>query len=156
LPWDVGRALLQIEESVHYNLNNTESEGEWLAMDMTGRGTIRFDEDQHVVLTPFYHQLHCVHSLRDALLNKPGLTLGHVQHCANYLRQGALCRADLTLEPGDFAEKDFEWDRKGALHVCRDWSQLYAEYERNWKQWVAFWLENHIERSADIFLFLEI
>ncbi|KAH9053135.1 hypothetical protein EDB87DRAFT_1569667, partial [Lactarius vividus] len=35
----------------------------------------------------------------------------HEQHCLNYLRQKELCHPDLTLEPIDFATREFEVDR---------------------------------------------
>ena len=51
--------------------------------------------------------------------------MGHVWHCLNYIRQNVLCSPDLSLEPGDFEERNFEVDRNNGIHVCRDWDQIY-------------------------------
>ncbi|KAH9014602.1 hypothetical protein EDB83DRAFT_2321483 [Lactarius deliciosus] len=45
--------------------------------------------------------------------------LPHHQHFLNYLRQKPLCHPDLTLEPGDFATRDFEEVRVGQTHVSQ-------------------------------------
>ena len=47
------------------------------------------------------------------------------QHCLNYLRQQALCHLDLTLEPGDFATRDFDVDRVWETHVCYDFEAVW-------------------------------
>lgn len=39
---------------------------------------------------------------------------------------------NLTLEPADVLERDFEAHRTGATHVCKDWRQYYEEIEKNW------------------------
>jgi len=151
-PIVIGKALLQVEDSVHFAVNNRESEREWLAIEMSGKGPVRFDEEKHVVLPSFFHQIHCLQTFRDELANRSSQNLAHLQHCANYLRQSALCRTDLTLEPGDFAQRDFEFDRKGAVHLCRDWSRVYNEAENNWGEWVAFWLDNNLSRFVNLFV----
>lgn len=61
---------------------------------------------------------------------------GHTHHCLNYLRQTTLCSADLTLEPGDFVTRNFETDRVGALHTCRDWSAAYNMMKERWELWL--------------------
>lgn len=47
-----------------------------------------------------------------------------------------LCHPDLTLEPFDPLERDFEVERVGATHVCRDWTAVLENLDRNWDEWV--------------------
>ncbi|KAF9522772.1 hypothetical protein CPB83DRAFT_911110 [Crepidotus variabilis] len=149
-PFKVNKALMQIEESVHYAFNNTESDAEWLTLKHSQQGLFRIDEAKHTVVPPFIHQLHCLHLIRELFLQKPSAfeLKGHDQHCLNTLRQWAQCRSDLTLERAgvDLEERDFETDRAGGIHVCRDWTQILEEGDRNWDDWATFWHENHLEQ----------
>nr|GAT49483.1 predicted protein [Mycena chlorophos] len=89
-------------------------------------------------------QLHCLQTFRDTLVDlNPALSWGHLRHCVNYLRQRALCQADLTLEPGDFTKRDFTYDRTGATHTCGNWNALISKVDDNWNNWVEFWQEFH-------------
>ncbi|KAK0466169.1 uncharacterized protein EV420DRAFT_1510297 [Desarmillaria tabescens] len=47
------------------------------------------------------------------------------------IRQMILCNPDLTLEPADMLTRNYEIKRVGATHVCKDWSRVYEEMERN-------------------------
>ncbi len=82
-----------------------------------------------------FHELHCLRVLNFAFDRSHKATGDHVHHCLNYLRQMALCSADVTLEPGDFTKRNFDGSRTGSVHVCRDWSALYDAMEENWDQW---------------------
>jgi hypothetical protein len=37
----------------------------------------------------------------------------------------SLCASDLTLEPGDFRQRNFSADPFGATHECVDWTPAY-------------------------------
>ena len=63
-------------------------------------------------------------------------TPGHIGHCLSYLRQNALCGADLALEPGNFEERDFEIDRVGATHTCKQWTGVYSTMNANHDYWI--------------------
>lgn len=76
------------------------------------------------------HELHCIGTLRDAMVEPKGeygfnVTI-HAQHCLNYIRQWIMCSPDLTLEPFDPLKRNFALDKRGATHVCRDWTAVYA------------------------------
>ena len=81
----------------------------------------------------------------------------HHQHCLNYLRQQALCHPDLTLEPGDFAaaktmpRRDFEVDRVGETHVCRDFDAAWDYNTERWLEWYDFLKDGRI--TSECFLF---
>lgn len=138
---------LSVEESVHYALDAPETFEEWaqLQQRIPGRGSVRIGSSHRSFILPMFHELHCIENLRDEVLGK-GINRdknmagwGHVQHCANYLRQWTLCRADLTLERGDFAERNYTWDRQGATHQCRDWRAVFGAVHSDWESWVGYW-----------------
>ncbi len=80
------------------------------------------------VLT-FYHQLHCIVELKEALMNRNDTlaTEEHITHCLQYLRQTLLCQGNDKLEEGDFLERHFETDRLGTEMECYDWENVYQE-----------------------------
>ena len=126
-------------------MNHTESDAEWNILDEVKHPFL--DENKHTSSIPFFHQLHCVWIFRQILLRRPvPRKIHHAQHCANLLRQWALCAADLTLEPGDFTQRDFEIERLGAVHVCQDWAQIQEEVDENWQDWLAYYYDNHVYR----------
>ncbi|PBK62188.1 hypothetical protein ARMSODRAFT_1025108 [Armillaria solidipes] len=91
--------------------------------------------DSRLFMVEMFHELHCLRVLNFAFDRSPMARVDHVHHCLNYLRQMALCSADVTLEPDDFIERNFEGSRTGSVHVCHDWSALYDAMEENWVQW---------------------
>ncbi|EFX02976.1 hypothetical protein CMQ_2905 [Grosmannia clavigera kw1407] len=92
--------------------------------------------------TTMTHQLHCVFVLGrifNALESNNGSSLPedyqtHVLHCLDYMRQGAMCAADLTLEAhtpmdgSDNGPTDGGWS---GHHVCKDYGEVvhYLEYQ---------------------------
>ena len=145
--WDIriSDVLLQVEESVHYKVALPESRKEWRHLEDTrSKSSVRLNGSTHqAAIVSLFHQVHCVKEFRSLFLrrkqdSKPDL-IAHINHCANYLRQWALCDADLTLEPGDFTERDFESDRIGQVHECRNWNEVYTRIDVNWEAWVHTW-----------------
>jgi len=81
--------------------------------------------------------LHCLDMFRQSVGKHTWTT--HTVQCLSYLRQGALCAADLHLEPiegedGDYGDGIGEMgERLGksdGLHRCRDWTEVYEEEAR--------------------------
>ncbi|KAF8520737.1 hypothetical protein BU17DRAFT_46394 [Hysterangium stoloniferum] len=137
--YDDPRVLLRTEETTHYNASYPESEEEWLAGFPAGTGTYRLKShsDNRSVFTAMHHQLHCVQTLGKQLLHTNRPYWPHIQKCFNFLRQMALCRPDLTLEPGDFVKRNFTVQRMGALHVCRNWEHVRSTLTNDWEAWDA-------------------
>ncbi|KAJ3556369.1 hypothetical protein NM688_g2070 [Phlebia brevispora] len=97
------------------------------------------DPTKHVVILTVFHQLHCVNVLRkvfrsdyyaDPVTGDIGSMLHadiplHVTHCLDFLRQGAMCAADLSPIP-------FIWDDEvqdaipnpDIVHTCRKWENV--------------------------------
>ncbi|KAJ6617496.1 hypothetical protein B0H10DRAFT_1304391 [Mycena sp. CBHHK59/15] len=138
-----------VEESVHYSLSPAaEAKAEWYTAFPDGVGTVRLGPHHRAFFVSMYHEIHCLQQFRDILVEQdvqysnPKFR-GHLHHCLNYLRERALCQADLTLEPGDFTTRNFAEDRIGATHICRDWTAVIEKVDANWSDWVSVWKEFH-------------
>lgn len=135
---------MAVEESVHYPLVAPEAMSEWLETSPgTYGGNIRLGPDNRAFFVSMFHQLHCLRYFRTVLVGDDPVG-PHLQHCFNLLRQWILCHADLTLEPGDFTERDFQRDRQGATHKCRDWEVAYDVVERDTVRWFKYRVENNM------------
>ncbi|KAK0214240.1 hypothetical protein EDD85DRAFT_943265 [Armillaria nabsnona] len=97
-----------------------------------GMGFTHLGPDNRLFLAEMFHELHCMRMLNLAFARSRVASEAHNHHCLNYLRQQALCSADLTLEPGDFMERDFVLSRTGSMHVCHDWSAVYSIMADTW------------------------
>jgi len=137
-----------IEESVHYSITNPEAMDEWLYNSPFGTGSVRVGPNNRGFFISMFHKLHCLRLMRTALASepKPGM-VEHSFHCLNYLRESALCASDTTLEPGDFMQREFTFDRIGAAHVCRDWDAVYEEVRINWLEWYLYLQDRNISRQ---------
>ncbi|KAF9467895.1 hypothetical protein BDZ94DRAFT_1155206, partial [Collybia nuda] len=128
--------LLRVEESNHYPLHGNASDDLWFSPTSAGWGYTHLGPEDRNFMVTVFHELHCLRVLNFAIGDS--VNLGHVHHCLNYFRQATLCSADLTLEPGDFVTRNFETDRVGALHTCKDWSVVYDLMQERWDHWVEF------------------
>ena len=120
---------MTVEESTHYGITDPEAEEEWLWTATAGDGHVRIGEENRMFAVAMFHQLHCLRRIRSTLVegwgNIPEGRKRHMLHCFNYLRQWTLCDADVTLEKGDFAKRNFTAERRGATHTCIDWLPAY-------------------------------
>lgn len=125
------------EESVHYPLLGYASDSEWFSLAHLGgaSGYVRLGPKDRTFVVSMFHQMHCLRVLNLAFTKAKLATPGHLHHCLNYLRQGALCHADISLEPGDFEQRNFTRQRTGATHTCKDWSKVYPIVEQNFSRW---------------------
>ena len=139
-----------VEESVHYVAGAPGAEDEWLYERGFGfDGAGRIGADNRTFAVSLYHQEHCLFYLHSQLTNRTSMDrFPHHQHCLNYLRQQALCHPDLTLEPGDFAARDFEVDRVGQTHTCRDFETAWDYNARNWLDWYYFLKETRLSSKS--------
>ncbi|KAF8832896.1 uncharacterized protein C8R40DRAFT_1137553 [Lentinula edodes] len=145
-----------IGETVHYRLDHTEeSDVQWRKLLPNGGHLIHIQESKDAELQTFtvtlFHQLDCLDILRreylqlyqgaytgnseqrftdDYLARKD--TGGLVQHCFHYLRQSILCNIDSGLESTEDADGLVT---RGYDTICRDWTKLYEEAERNFEDY---------------------
>ncbi|EJU03324.1 hypothetical protein DACRYDRAFT_65535 [Dacryopinax primogenitus] len=139
---DLGEPVaLTVDDAEHFQLAAPEAMSEWNSIFPPGRGFIHLGPNKRRFGTSMFHQIHCLDMIRTALLS--GSTTDHIHHCFSYLRQMALCHADLTLEEGVPAlgldpTGELPVDGLGMTHTCRDWSKAYTyltdEYF-NYKEW---------------------
>lgn len=132
-----------VEESVRYSLTNPEAELEWIWTGPIGDHAIRLGEGQRGFELSMFHQMHCLRLIRRPLESGRYHSLtpseqSHVHHCFNYLRQWTLCSADVTLEPGDFTQRNFTMERVGATHTCWDWKPVYDMVNTAWVAWEEY------------------
>ncbi|KAL4249026.1 ustYa family protein [Abortiporus biennis] len=140
---------MTVEESVHFGLSGDQADADWLTNSPRGAGHMHFAEISRMMSPSMFHEMHCIRTIRYTLASgrREGLiaSLGHVDHCFDYLRRAILCSADLTLEPGDALERDFTLDRVGMTHECHDWRAMYAVAEANHDIW-----EDHLRKVLNI------
>ncbi|KAF9000120.1 hypothetical protein BDQ17DRAFT_1327939 [Cyathus striatus] len=140
-PHPLESILLQVEESNRYRAQGLQSDPEWFSLTTSSIGYVRLGDPKRMFMVTMFHEFHCLRMLNLAFepTAKPGtpeyIPSDHLRHCLDYLRQMVLCSADMTLEEGDFTEREFDSDRLGAVHVCKDWSAVYGVMEENWREW---------------------
>lgn len=136
-----------LEDSPHYALNSSDADAEWQSIYPGGQqGFVHLGPNKRFFSLSLYHQIHCLESLRNAILNRghhahdaaDGMRkrdVEHSAHCLNYLRQTIMCNADLTLEPEVVEGTQDVGEGLAAVHVCRDWSKIHEFARQNWEDW---------------------
>jgi hypothetical protein len=133
---DASEVLLTVEESVHYALLGQDSDDEWNAASPVGKGFVRLGPQDRIFAISMFHELHCLRMINLGLHGDAMVSPAHLKHCLGKLRQGILCGSDLTLEPGDFEEREYKAGDIGATHVCKDWSLIYPVVDVNYRRWL--------------------
>ena len=154
LPVERPKVRITVEESVHFALANPESAHEYLWTAPYGDNHIRLGPDMRAFAVAMFHQLHCLRGTQAALKMgwgkmRPGAQ-EHLHHCFNYIRQWTLCDADLTLEPGDFAQRNFTTERVGATHTCTDWQPIYDMVNDRWFKWEDYRVAHGVPQSEEL------
>ncbi|KAL6303285.1 hypothetical protein BKA93DRAFT_719827, partial [Sparassis latifolia] len=152
LPLDISPAALVVNTTHRYGLT---ADDDWGTIFPNGNGWVRLGPDGRAFAVSMYHQLHCLDAIRAEAraVNhgdptrpaNPNHSMGedayaHADHCFNYLRQGLLCAADLTLEASEVKRRpDGALDNGasgiGMVHQCKDWTQVRAFLEETHKRW---------------------
>lgn len=128
--------LLVVENPAHYPIAGLDAREEWAANTPKGFGYMRLGPEGRAFAVSMFHQLHCLRLMRFALAGDyRDQTFAHFGHCLNYLRQLILCNPDLTLEPYDVLEGEYDVKQDASTHVCQDWRQVYDAMASNWDNW---------------------
>ncbi|KAF4615776.1 hypothetical protein D9613_012369 [Agrocybe pediades] len=118
---------------------------EWDMIYPPGKGFVKISGSYY--LMAMYHQMHCVNAFRRTVeeyregSNITSSREKHLIHCLEYLRQAVLCNADTSLEgPAGLrhtvgGETVHAVTGGGAIHECRDWTQVYDWVESNYEEW---------------------
>ena len=133
---------MSYENTIHYAPNTSLGEIEWNYTLPRGGAVVHLGPDCRPFTVSMFHQLRCLNIVRAAIIKSHDgdpLDLQRrklVDHCMNYLRQMILCRMDTTLEPlrAIHTRGVAVWD---ITHVCKDWSMVYKEAERNYNEFLS-------------------
>ncbi|KAJ7574919.1 hypothetical protein C8J56DRAFT_802349, partial [Mycena floridula] len=145
LPGDYSATVqMVVQDSDQYRYPNPGVKDEWYDGLPYGAGVVQTSGP--TLFISMVHQYHCIETFGQKMTRiDKAKDWSHMQHCLNYIREMALCNPDLTLEPGDFAGRNFSAERVSAVHVCRDLGPVYEKLERNWLEWVDFRDSQNIE-----------
>jgi len=96
---------------------------------------------KRMFVVTMFHELHCLRMLNRGYGPRGAVSEGHLKHCLHYIRQMALCDADMTPEPAGWEEKwavedDTGLDREGATHICKDFQSVFDGLQNNWAEWL--------------------
>ncbi|OJJ45972.1 hypothetical protein ASPZODRAFT_97397 [Penicilliopsis zonata CBS 506.65] len=138
------------DDPSHYGMEGVTATAEWNAIRPPGKGFVFLGEEHFAFDVSMWHQMHCLNHIRAVLVNGDDGS-DHTAHCFHYLRQGILCAADTTLEPGgtsmELANGDKVAAGGGTVHTCRDWTQVYEWLESQHKEWTPDMYERIKEAS---------
>ncbi|TCD64210.1 hypothetical protein EIP91_004444 [Steccherinum ochraceum] len=133
---------MTFQESTRFTLTDDTSKPNWetLFTNQFGIGFQHLGPFHYRYISAAYHSLHCVFSMAEDF-DKPDHIAHpshHFIHCLMYMRQIFLCHADMTLESGDFMNKNFTLDRTGVTRECRDWSTVARWVDENFEEWATY------------------
>ncbi|KAL6702402.1 hypothetical protein ACN47E_002195 [Coniothyrium glycines] len=131
------QAVFQDDPS-HYALEGIPAWAEWNAIRPPGSGYAFLGEEHFAFGVSMWHQIHCLNHIRTMLIHGDDGS-NHTEHCFHYLRQGILCAADTTIEPGGVAMRKENGEASHpvvrAVHTCRDWRQVHDWLESEHENW---------------------
>ncbi|KAF4553427.1 Hypothetical protein D9617_7g031550 [Elsinoe fawcettii] len=151
------------KEEVFANNTAPGSDEAWSGLMPKGDGFVVVDHPEQYQLQPgkpssegqlyditLFHQLHCLRHIRVYLYTIVEVAKTaqnnsevaeiflkhqdpHVHHCFDYIRQGLMCNADLTVEwPKEEPDGGrFSVDGWGISHQCKSWEAIQAYMEEN-------------------------
>lgn len=126
------------DDPSHYAMTGLPAWAEWNAIRPPGKGFTFLGDEYYAFGVSMWHQMHCLNHIRAALVNGDDGS-DHTAHCFHYLRQGILCAADTTLEPGGTGMVVESGDKVatgvGVTHTCRDWRQVHDWMEEKHAGW---------------------
>lgn len=138
------------DDPSHYGLEGISALAEWNSIRPPGSGFVFLGQEHFAFGVSMWHQMHCLNHIRSTLVNGDDGS-DHTEHCFHYLRQGILCAADTTLEPGGVgmlkANGDVSAPVLGTVHTCRDWRQVYDWLGREHEKWTPEMYERLKEAS---------
>ncbi|KAK0205252.1 hypothetical protein DFS33DRAFT_747993 [Desarmillaria ectypa] len=131
---------MRIVDSAYYDIDTEEGAQEWAQLLPAHGHTIHIVDEYgvpHVHTVSLFHSLKCLDIFRQQFITTPVQTPSPplIRHCLQYLRLTLLCQPHIWLEPvrnlEGHAVRDYD-------AVCRDWTLIYSEAERNqrsYKNW---------------------
>jgi len=134
----LGEISMTIEESLRFRLQDDPSIAQsWVSSLPQGIGFVRLGPEKRAFAISMFHELHCLLEIHQVIVQRAGPNK-HVQHCLNYIRQGVLCSADLTLEPINYLTHNFTSHSVIGDRACKDWRAAHKFAEDNSREWDDF------------------
>ncbi|KAH9834559.1 uncharacterized protein C8Q71DRAFT_147194 [Rhodofomes roseus] len=140
-----GPVGMHIDFTTHYRFDTAEGAAEFAALLPSSGHLVYLDEPTGSPTTSagpkaytvtLFHQMKCLDVVRAQYADPSDARLPLTNHCLNYLRQTVLCRPNIKVEPAVNSEGTAV---RGYDAVCRDWTRVYEEAERNvgaYRAWV--------------------
>ncbi|KAJ7609356.1 hypothetical protein DFH06DRAFT_187600 [Mycena polygramma] len=122
---------MHFSASSHYQVDAPDSDLEYENLLPTGGHIVHVGNRPYTVT--LFHQMKCLDILRRQYLSqKPPSPL--TRHCLLYLRQTIICQSNPRIESvrNTVGSANRRYDG-----VCRDWTLLYDEAERNHRQYIT-------------------
>ena len=141
---------MRVDYTSHYQYDTAEGAAEFAALLPPTGHLVYLDEpstsgphNPKAYTVTLFHQMKCLDVIREQYANPSDARLPLTNHCLNYLRQTVLCRPNIGVEPAKNSEGTAV---RGYDAVCRDWTKVYEEAERNV---AAYWAwRNDTARDA--------
>ncbi|KJA25157.1 hypothetical protein HYPSUDRAFT_161330 [Hypholoma sublateritium FD-334 SS-4] len=114
------------ENSVHFTFDSVMSEAEWESQ-VPHRGLIQLGKYRQTFSISMFHQLRCISLVRSDIIKRRSSNYTTnisplTGHCLNYLRQMALCRADIDLESVLLVPNP---EAHPSKYRCTNWNLIY-------------------------------
>ncbi|KAF2114303.1 hypothetical protein BDV96DRAFT_600289 [Lophiotrema nucula] len=134
-------------DSTSYDLGNIALSDDYAkSMGLPRAQRFPWDDSKGIYLINAYHNIHCVHTIRTALVEfrdgkEQSSAWGHIAHCLLVLRDEAMCNADDVPRYTGFQKNSKSG--QGQYRMCRDFSKL-----EDWaRQHTACW--RHVGEMHD-------
>lgn len=140
---------MRIVDSAYYDIDTEQGAQEWAQLLPANGHTVHIaDEDgvPHVHTVSLFHSLKCLDIVRRQFITTPVQTPPPIliRHCLQYLRLTFLCQPSLWLEPAHDLEGHVVRDYDA---VCRDWTLIYSEAERNQRSY-NYWAKMNTNSTS--------
>lgn len=146
---DAPLVAMNIFDTVHYPLDQS-GVPQYSQLMPSGGHVVHISDLSNQKSSPeaytvtLFHQLKCLDIIHHNYINdaSPSPLLSH---CMNYLRQTVLCHPDTRIE--SVKSKAGKSSRQYET-VCRDWSVVYEEAERNFESYTRVWKHYFVLRTV--------
>ncbi|KAH9914383.1 uncharacterized protein BXZ73DRAFT_55016 [Epithele typhae] len=136
------RVAMNLEDSVHFARGAPNASLAWMYSISPTRslqGDVHYGSADRGLNALVFHELHCLNWVRLALEEEgvpaPGLEEWHMTHCLNMVKDFTLCAADIELERGHIAGRNFDVEKDGGERSCMDVEGLYGYMQEQWEEW---------------------
>ncbi|KAF8155880.1 hypothetical protein B0H34DRAFT_798974 [Crassisporium funariophilum] len=138
-PARVSPVAMIVDTTAHYQLDAEDSSEEFFSLLPSGGHAVYVADEsgnpkKHTVT--LFHQLKCLDIIRREYIRDPPRPVPmDTQHCMNYLHQTLLCNLNTGVES---TKNALATASRSYQSVCKDWTEVYKEAERNQQAYREF------------------